>query len=184
MSEVKLSFVERFFRSVVQHYNHEKYWRFRAIVTDPNRGSRLGDLRRLYYIKRADAFNNASMGTHRNQGAVFAAPPRLPHGLNGIIVSHNAVIGDHCTIFHQVTIGDGRVGACAKALGHLFTDDQLVGCLIFIQCLTVGVDGNEFHTADVGRDHTVDCVITAAANANYLYTNAAFMAVITFKNHV
>lgn len=144
MSEVKLSFVERFFRSVVQHYNHEKYWRFRAIVTDPNRGSRLGDLRRLYYIKRADAFNNASMGTHRNQGAVFAAPPRLPHGLNGIIVSHNAVIGDHCTIFHQVTIGEGRggaptignnvlIGAGAKIIGGIHIGDNVkigAGCVV------------------------------------------------------
>lgn len=111
MSDVKLSPVERFFRSVVQRYNHEKYWRYRAIVVDPTKGSKLGDLFRLYYIKRADAFNNASMGTHRNCGAQFASVPRLPHGLNGIIVSHNAVIGENCTIFHQVTIGEGRGGA-------------------------------------------------------------------------
>lgn len=111
MSELKLPPVERFFRSVVQRYDHDKYWRYRAIVVDPGRGSKLGDLLRLYYIKRADAFNNASMGTHRNMGALFAAPPKLPHGINGIIVSHNAVIGEGCTIFHQVTIGEGRGGA-------------------------------------------------------------------------
>ena len=111
MQDVKLSVVERFFRKLVQRYDHEKYWRCRELVVDPERGSRLGDLFRLYYIKRADAFHNASMGTHRNFGAAFATAPNLPHGLNGIVVSHNAKIGRNCTIFHQVTIGEGRGGA-------------------------------------------------------------------------
>lgn len=144
MGDVQLSPVERFFRSAVQRYDHEKYWRFRAIVVDPNRGTRLGDLFRLYYIKRADAFNNASMGTHRNFGASFAAPPRLPHGLNGIIVSHNAVIGRNCTIFHQVTIGEGRggapvignnvlIGAGARVIGGIRIGDNVrisAGCVV------------------------------------------------------
>lgn len=136
MSDVQLSPVERFFRSAVQRYDHDKYWRYRAIVTDPARGSKLGDLFRLYYIKRADAFNNASMGTHRNCGACFSTVPRLPHGLNGIIVSHNAVIGENCTIFHQVTIGEGRggapvignnvlIGAGAKIIGRVRIGDNV-----------------------------------------------------------
>lgn len=111
MQTITLSPLERFFRKIVQRYDHETYWRFRRIVIDPEKGSPLGDLWRLYYIKRADAFHNASMGTHRNCGAEFAAPPNLPHGLNGIVVSHNARIGKNCTIFHQVTIGEGRGGA-------------------------------------------------------------------------
>lgn len=144
MGDVRLSPVERFFRSVVQRYNHDKYWRYRAIVVDPNRGSRFGDLFRLYYIKRADAFNNASMGTHRNCGAMFGSAPNLPHGLNGIIVSHNAVIGENCTIFHQVTIGEGRggapvigknvlIGAGAKVIGGVRIGDNAkigAGCVV------------------------------------------------------
>lgn len=110
-NSIQLSAAEKFFRSIVQRYNHKKYWRYRSIVVDPSKGSKIGDLYRLYYIKRADAFNNASMGTHRNFGASFAEPPQLPHGLNGIIVSHNAVIGKGCRIYHQVTIGEGHDGA-------------------------------------------------------------------------
>ena len=128
--KVSMSKAERIFRPIVQRYNHEKYWKYRSIVTDPNRGTRFGDLLRLFYIKRADAFCNASMGTHRNFGATFETPPNLPHNLNGIIVSHNAVIGKNCTIFHQVTIGEGRggapvigdnvfIGAGAKLIGHI-----------------------------------------------------------------
>ena len=110
-NSVELSPLEAFFRSIIQKYNHKKYWKYRSIVVDPSRGSKIGDLFRLYYIKRADTFHNASMGTHRNFGASFAEAPQLPHGLNGIIVSHNAVIGKDCRIYHQVTIGEGHNGA-------------------------------------------------------------------------
>lgn len=144
MSNISLSAPERIMRCIVQRYNHEKYWRYRAIVTDPLKGSKPGDLFRLYYIKRADAFNNASMGTHRNCGAKFASPPHLPHGLNGIIISHNAVFGENCTIFHQVTIGEGRggapsigdnvlIGAGAKVIGGIRIGNNVkigAGCVV------------------------------------------------------
>lgn len=144
MDGAELSVWERLMRSRVQRYNHEKYWRYRQIVVDPSRGSKLGDLWRLYYIKRADAFHNASMGTHRNLGACFATPPHLPHGLNGIIVSHNAVIGANCVIFHQVTIGEGkngapvigdnvRIGAGAKIIGGIRVGSNVkigAGCVV------------------------------------------------------
>lgn len=57
-------------------------------------------------------------------------PPLLPHHLNGIIVSHKAVIGTNCTIFQQVTIAEKNgkaatignnvlIGAGAKILGNV-----------------------------------------------------------------
>ena len=132
-------------RSVIQRYNHKKYWQYRDIVTDPNKGSRIGDLYRLWYIKRSDAFNNASMGTHRNFGATFASPPHLPHGINGIIISHNVQIGMNCTIFHQVTIGEGNngaptigdnvlIGAGAKIIGGIHIGNNVkigAGCVVY-----------------------------------------------------
>lgn len=144
MSDVQLSCVERFMRSWVQRYDHEKYWRYRAVVVDPGKGSRIGDLFRLFYIKRADAFNNATMGTHRNCGARFLTTPNLPHGINGIVISHNAVIGKNCTIFHQVTIGEGRngapmigdnvfIGAGAKVIGGVRIGNNVkigAGCVV------------------------------------------------------
>ena len=82
----------------------------------------------LFYIKWCDSHNNASMGTNINYGAQFKSPPKLPHGLNGIIVHHDAVIGENCIILHQVTIagkhgkapiiGDNvTIGTGAKILG-------------------------------------------------------------------
>ncbi len=89
----------------IQHYDERRYWKRREYVIRPG-GMKLRKLWYLLYIKRCDAFNKASMGTDWNHGAVFETPPRLPHGLNGIIVSPDAHIGKNCTIFHQVTIGN------------------------------------------------------------------------------
>lgn len=89
----------------IQHYDAKKYWKRREYVVKPG-GNKLLKLFYLLYVKECDAFNKASMGTDWNHGAVFETPPRLPHGLNGIIVSPDAHIGKDCIIFHQVTIGN------------------------------------------------------------------------------
>ena len=100
---------EKIGRILIQHYNHKKYWKLRKKLID-NRG-RICKLIWLLYVKRTDAFNNASTGIHIGYGANFSTPPNLPHGLYGIIISHNAIVGSNCTIFHQVTIGEGKGGA-------------------------------------------------------------------------
>ena len=118
----------------VQHYNPDKYWHRRQIVVEPNnKVPYIIKLWFLYYIKKCDAFNNASMGTDINQGAQFITRPILPHGLNGIIIHHQAKIGSNVTICQQVTIGDSwkpgdglpqignncKIGAGAKILGGI-----------------------------------------------------------------
>lgn len=130
--EIKLSVAERFARAHMQHYDEDKYWSRREKVILPQKGFFCKGLNycRLLYIKHCDAFNNASTGTHLGFGAQFHTPPKLLHGLYGIIISHNAVIGSNCTIFHQVTIGEGKggapvigdnvfIGAGAKIIGNV-----------------------------------------------------------------
>lgn len=96
----------------VQHYNHRKYWKYRKIVVDKdNKTNRFLKIYYLYRIKKMDAFNNASFGTHLNYGAYFSEPPKLPHGIRGIFISHNVKVGKNSTIFHHVTIGEGKGGA-------------------------------------------------------------------------
>lgn len=142
--DVKMGRIESFFRNILIHYNHKKYWSYREIVITPSKGTKLGNILRLLYIKRSDAYNNASMGTHLNFGASFAESPQLPHGLNGIIVSHNAIIGKNVRIFHQVTIGEGRngaprigngviIGAGSKIIGGIAIGNNVsiaAGCVI------------------------------------------------------
>lgn len=106
---VKLNWFELQFKNHAQHYNHDKYWSWREKVIDPDcKLPALVKLWYLYWIKKCDACNNATMGTHIGYGADFLSPPNLPHGLYGIVVSHNASVGRNCTIFHQVTIGETR----------------------------------------------------------------------------
>ncbi|MBR8719423.1 2,3,4,5-tetrahydropyridine-2,6-dicarboxylate N-acetyltransferase [Bacteroides pyogenes] len=121
----------------IQHYNPKRYWRWREIVVNPNsRVPKMIKLFMLLYIKRCDAFNNASMGTDINQGAVFAGRPELPHGLNGIIIHMGAKFGKNCVIYQQVTVGGLRykrptfgdnvvIGAGAKILGGVHVGDNV-----------------------------------------------------------
>lgn len=141
MPEVKLSRSEKFLRNIIQHYNEEKYWRYRENVI--NGGGIVCQLK-LLYIKRCDAFNNATFGTHIGFGATFLEKPNLPHGLCGIVISHNAVIGRNATIFHQVTIGEGKdgapvigdnvlIGAGAKIIGKIRIGNNVkigAGCVV------------------------------------------------------
>ena len=121
----------KFIMGHIQHYNPDKYWRRRSIVIDPNNKTpTIIKLFYLYYIKKCDAFNNASLGTDLNQGAIFDSQPDLAHGLNGIIVHLRAHIGKNAIIWQQVTIGSAgggtpvigdncKIGAGAKVLGGI-----------------------------------------------------------------
>lgn len=97
--------------NIVQHYNHNKYWKMREYVISDKFSNKLLKYYYLYRIKKIDAFNSASMGTHIGKGATFKTKPHLPHGIRGIFISHNVKIGENVTIFHQVTIGEGKDGA-------------------------------------------------------------------------
>lgn len=120
--------------SSIQHYNHKKYWKRRLICTSPLKvrfkfGSFVGGgillihkLLCLLYVKRCDAYNKASTGADLFRGALFATPPRLPHGLNGIIINPYAIIGENCRIYHQVTLGDdGKFYKNAPIIGDNVT---------------------------------------------------------------
>lgn len=101
----------RFILRIVQGYNGTKYWNRRFIVTDPlDKTNIILKLYYLFYIKRTDAKFCCSFGTNLNGGAKFKSRPLLPHGLNGIIIGHDVVVGSNCRIYQQVTIAnDGNV---------------------------------------------------------------------------
>ena len=101
----------------------------------------------LYQTKKMDAFHNASLGTHIEfSSAKFTERPYLPHGLNGIIVSNDAIIGKKCQLYHQVTIGGGNggspvigdnvlIGVGAKIIGPVKIGNNVkigAGCVVTI----------------------------------------------------
>lgn len=62
--------------SIIQNYNHEKYWRRRSVLVNPqNKTPFLLKLYYLWYIKKKDAFHHCSFGTNMNSGAYFSTPP-------------------------------------------------------------------------------------------------------------
>ena len=113
-----------FLQCYIQHYDPERYWRYRDKVMAPTNGKLALAMNyiRLMYVKWCDAYNNASLGTDIGRGARFASIPDLPHGLNGIIINPNCVIGRNAKIFHQVTLGDyGRGEFDAPTIGDNVT---------------------------------------------------------------
>lgn len=110
---VNLSFFQKKILQIIQHYNHEKYWRYRSVVVNPhNKTPYIVKLWYLLYIKRVDSYHNSSFGTNINSGAHFETPPLLPHGPKNIIIGHDLTFGKNVTIFHNVTIssGGGTIG--------------------------------------------------------------------------
>jgi serine O-acetyltransferase len=122
----------------IEHYDHKRYWEMRKEVVNPR--SKVPKLLRLFYllrIKRMDAFNKSSMGTGLGEGAHFSQPPILNHGLNGIIITYFATIGNNCKIFQQVTISekDGKgatigdnctLGAGSKIIGNVKIGNNVI----------------------------------------------------------
>lgn len=143
-------------KNCIQHYNHEKYWKMRSEVINPN--SNIPKIARLYYlfrIKRMDAFNNASMGTDLGGGAQFKTAPILLHGLNGIFVSHFAVIGANCTIAQQVTIAQS-VGETSATIGDncfISAGAKIVSAVKIGNNVVIGA--NAVVTKDIPNDCTV-----------------------------
>ena len=97
------------------------------------------------------------MGTDLNHGAVFESIPKLPHGLNGIIISPNVHIGKNCTIFHQVTIGnDYRDVNNIPIIGDnvtIYPGAKIVGKVIIGNNVEIGA--NTVVTKDVPSDTLV-----------------------------
>lgn len=128
--------ISYYLRKKVQHYNPEKYWNYREKVIANNNLNKLLKLYMLYYIKKCDAYNNASFGTDINSGAYFKTRPILPHGLNGIIISHYASFGENVTIYQQVTVAEENgksakignnvlIGAGARIIGNIKIGDNV-----------------------------------------------------------
>lgn len=92
-------------KGIIQHYNPKRYWKARNYCISSG-GVLIFKYFALLYIKWCDAKNNASLGTDLGRGAYFKTVPIFPHGIYGIIISPDAIIGANCRIYHQVTIGN------------------------------------------------------------------------------
>ena len=144
----------------LHHYNPEKYWKRRSVVVSKKRGliNKLIQFYCLYYIKKCDAFNCASMGTDLGRGAEFATPPHLPHGLNGIVVSNFAKIGKNCRIHQQVTIATKRING--KYVSATIGDNCYLGAkATVLGGVTIGNRVKVGANAVVTKDVPDNCIV-------------------------
>lgn len=98
--------IDDFGTSLIKVYNHSLYWKMREIVVEPH--SRFPKIIKcifLVLLKIMDEYHCAFIGTGIGYGAHFDGPPRLPHGLNGIVIHEKTRFGKNCTILQQVTFG-------------------------------------------------------------------------------
>ena len=97
------------YRNRIGHYNHEKYWKKRALVVDPkSKKSKIIKYFYLKYIKKCEAFNCAYISTRIGGGAIFKSARELPHGLNGIMIGDNVIVGENVTIMQRVSISESK----------------------------------------------------------------------------
>lgn len=106
--------------SIISHYDDEKYWKYKGLLSD-NKTSIIRRMLCLYYMKKCEAYNCASLGNRIDGGSCFKSPPTLPHGIKGIFISDKSVIGENATIYQQVTIGVNQPNGGAPVIGnHVF----------------------------------------------------------------
>lgn len=123
---------------MIESYDADKYWKRRKCVISPtSKTPQIIEYLYLLYLRKCDANNCASIATGIGAGATFASPPKLPHGLKGIIIHPTAIIGHNCTIMQFVTIGTRQInkgavigdnvfiGAGAKILGNIQIGDNV-----------------------------------------------------------
>ena len=97
-------------RNIIQKYNHDKFWKMREYVCLHNSQKNLKSFFYLFRLKRIEALHLSSTGVHLGaRSAYFLSPPILPHGLNNIIISNEAIIGKNVIIYHNVTIGGAHL---------------------------------------------------------------------------
>lgn len=74
-------FIQKFM-SFINHYDHEKYWKRREVVVNPDiPASRIKRLYYLFYIKKVDSYWHCTFGTNYLEGSKFITPPFCGMGL-------------------------------------------------------------------------------------------------------
>jgi serine O-acetyltransferase len=69
----------------------------------------------------------ATNGSSLEWRTLFAGQPCFPHGIKGIFISGDAVIGRNCVIFHQVTIGSSYLPGSNRMGAPVIEDNCFIG---------------------------------------------------------
>ena len=100
----------------------EYYWKLQSKVKNPK--NIFSKFYNIYLYRKLMSQYNASIPVLLDIKGV----PVFPHGLNGIFISQKAVIGENCTIFHQVTIGSNTLSSSKNCGAPKIGDNVYIGC--------------------------------------------------------
>lgn len=101
--------ISRFFSPYIRGFNYDKYWNRRDKFYD-SKTPRILKLYYMFYLRRIDAKNGADINILPGKENNFKGHPILGHGIKGIVVAGEAVVGRNVEISHQVTIGRSKGG--------------------------------------------------------------------------
>lgn len=127
-------------------------WSIRARAKSNNLVGQINKLRYNAIIRKMNSFIPLSVE--------FLGEPCFPHGIIGIFISNQAVIGKNCVIFHHVTIGSNTL-VDSKGYGFPSIGDNVyIGCgAKIIGNVKIGnnvrIGANCVVTSDIPDDSTV-----------------------------
>ena len=99
-------------------------------------------------------------GSWIGRGASFKGKPYFPHGISGIFISSEAVIGTNCIVFHQVTIGSNRLKDNPHFGSPIVGDNVYIGSgAKLIGKIVVGNNVRIGANAVVTKDVPSNCVV-------------------------
>ena len=97
--------------------------------------------------------------------AVINGVPITPHGLVGIFISKNAVIGKNVTIFQNVTIGSNQIENSKGFGSPTIKDDVLIGAnAVIVGGITIGRGSRIGAGCSVSVSIPADSTVVSAKN--------------------
>ena len=101
-------------------FNTHSFWKLRSGVNSSFILVRI--VKKIFYYRITNKYHAQILLTTDIKGE-----PVFPHGLNGIFISANAVIGASCTIYHQVTIGSNDIKTSKSYGAPIIGDNVYIG---------------------------------------------------------
>ena len=116
--------MKRFFISILHWYqfdmNYQLYWRLRLYIQNGR-----GKFRNLalIFVRHCESRRNSTTGTGLYPNCcIIKSPLIMPHGMIGIVIGRNAVIGSNVTVNQHVTIAEAD-----KNKKTIIEDDVMLG---------------------------------------------------------
>lgn len=136
--QVTSNFLKNLGKYIFTGFAPDGYWIIRKYMVKHTKMNPLAHCARLV-VRRMEMKQGSSIGGTIGAGAHFESTPVLPHGLLGIFINPNAIIGRDVVIYQQVTIGGNGmtnetatignhvlIGAGAKILGDVVIGDNAI----------------------------------------------------------